>query len=201
MVLQHGLASDLEKFNQPFSWIFIVGDIITGVLLVAAAYLQYLKAHYRLLRMLVLSYGAFGAVIVLAAVTPIKCEQIASRCVERLASPAALFHTSFSIVSILLLSVTVLLCQILLRVTGSKVRELWLLITTAVSMPVFGVSGLLDIIAGNHHNELQYIFITVTGIAISLSVRSAALLSHKKPPTLTLRTLQRSLRAGRSLNP
>ncbi len=201
MVLQHGLASDLEKFSQPFSWVFITGDIVTGTLLSVAAYGQYSRASYKLLRLLILSYGAFGIVIILAAITPIQCEQIASICVERLASPAALLHSSFSIMSILLLSQAVILCQILRRVTGSKVRQLWLLIITAVAMPVFGISGLVDIIDGNNHNELQYIFITVTGLAIGLCVSSASQLSTKRPPTLTLRTLRRSLRAGRSFNP
>jgi hypothetical protein len=201
MVLQHGLASDLEKFNQPFSWVFIAGDIATGVLLMAAAYLQYPRANYKLLRLLILSYGAFGAIIIMAAVLPIKCEQVAAACVERLASPAALLHSSFSIISILSLSLAVLLCLILRRVTGSKVWQLWPLIITAVAMPVFGITALIDIIEGNHHNELQYIFISVTGLAIWLSVRSVSQLSKVKAPTLRLRTLRRSLRAGRSFYP
>lgn len=38
-----GLASDLEQAGQPYYWLFILGDILTGVCLVAACYVMRFK--------------------------------------------------------------------------------------------------------------------------------------------------------------
>lgn len=201
MVLQHGLASDLDKFNQPFSWVFISGDFLSGIILMFITFLQFRAVSYRLLRLLIVAYGLSGLVIVAAAITPIKCVQVADMCVEKLTSPAALVHSILSIASIVLLSYSVLFSLILRRVTGSKLRQLWLIILTAVLMLLFGTAGLIDILHGNNHNELQYIFIVITGLAMVVSVSSAAKLIDRKPPHLTIRTLHRSIRAGRSFYP
>ena len=200
-VLQHGLASDLEKFNQPYSWIFIACDVLAGVLLVIAACLQYPRATYRLLRLEVLAYGSFGLVLISAALMPIGCQQVMNICVERLTSPASILHSSLSIGSIMLLASGVMLSVVLRRVVGEKGWRMQLLVLTATGMPVLGALGLVDIVNGNKHNELQYIFIVVTSLAILQAVNSSILLAYKAPPCLSLRTLGKSIRKGRSFYP
>lgn len=38
-----GLASDLQVYNQPYGWLFILGDVLSGLMIVIVAYLIYQK--------------------------------------------------------------------------------------------------------------------------------------------------------------
>jgi len=72
-VVGHGLASDLEVPGQPFGWVFVLLDIVSGVLMVAIA----LRGGRRRSRFvpggLLLGYAVFGLSSVLSAAVPLSC--------------------------------------------------------------------------------------------------------------------------------
>ncbi len=60
-----GLASELGAYGQPYNWVFIWGDIVSGVLLSAAVIMLirlYRPDGWALLALILLAaYGVFGA--------------------------------------------------------------------------------------------------------------------------------------------
>jgi hypothetical protein len=70
------LASDLEARGQPFSWLFILLDCVTGAATLAVAWLAWPTRGaetVRLSRFVLLSYAAFGLTTAIDALIPLGC--------------------------------------------------------------------------------------------------------------------------------
>lgn len=91
-----GLASELGAFGQPYNWVFIFGDIISGVLLVAAVVilirLYKLKGWAKLAMILLGLYGLFGA---LDAALPMQCLPSEQVCGSIWSDPMLILHGVF----------------------------------------------------------------------------------------------------------
>lgn len=74
-VASYSLASDLQVHNQPYSWIFILCDILSGLTMASAAYLIYRlwRPCDRLKLYLIAGYLGFGIFTAIAAIMPIHC--------------------------------------------------------------------------------------------------------------------------------
>ena len=74
-VTKYGLASDLQMHNQPYGWLFILGDILSGLVIAVTAYLIYLLwrpcDHSKLY--LIIGFLCFGTLTAVAALLPIHC--------------------------------------------------------------------------------------------------------------------------------
>jgi hypothetical membrane protein len=72
-----GLASDLERVGQPYYWLFILGDILTGLCLIIACYILLVKLHSKIYSnsWLVVCVGVFlfGIGTAIASVAPAHC--------------------------------------------------------------------------------------------------------------------------------
>ncbi len=77
-----GLASDLQVYNQPYGWLFILGDVLSGLMIVIVAYLIYQKKQPSdyWLEYLAIGYFCFGAFTAIAAVLPIHCGSNLTQC-------------------------------------------------------------------------------------------------------------------------
>jgi len=93
-----GLASELGAFGQPYNWVFIFGDIISGALLVAAVVilmrLYKLNKWARLALILLAAYGIFGA---LDAALPMSCLPSEQVCGSVWDDPLLILHGIFDI--------------------------------------------------------------------------------------------------------
>jgi hypothetical protein len=70
------LASELEARGQPFSWLFILLDCLTGLATVMVAWLAWPTndaPNARLQRLTLVSYAAFGAATGVDALIPVGC--------------------------------------------------------------------------------------------------------------------------------
>jgi uncharacterized membrane protein YhaH (DUF805 family) len=74
-VVERGLASDLEVPGQPYNWLFIGLDIVSGLFMVALAVLAWQGAEHRPGRTGggLLGYGLFGLSSILDAAVPLSC--------------------------------------------------------------------------------------------------------------------------------
>src|SRR5579863_4528936 len=74
-VVERGLASDLEVGGQPYNWLFIGLDILSGFFMVALALLAWKGAERRPGRTGggLFGYGLFGLSSMLDAAVPLSC--------------------------------------------------------------------------------------------------------------------------------
>ena len=71
-----GMASDLEDANHPYNWLFIAGDIMSGILILVFAVLMYrhrkaVKSHYW--RFIIIGLVLFGFFTAAGAGAPNNC--------------------------------------------------------------------------------------------------------------------------------
>ncbi len=104
---QRGLASELGAFGQPFNWLFIGADVVSGIFLMAACYLlaqQFKVTGWRKLALISLAfYGLFGAI---DASLPIHCLPSLQQCGSVFRSPLVIFHGAVDIAGSLSLTGT-----------------------------------------------------------------------------------------------
>ena len=97
--MQSGLASELGAFGQPYNWVFIWGDIMSGVLLVAAVslliWLYKMTGWARLAMVFLAIYGICGA---LDAALPMHCLPSEQVCGSVLHDPMLILHGGFDLV-------------------------------------------------------------------------------------------------------
>ncbi len=74
---RYGLASDLERVNHPYNWLFILGDVLTGLALIAAGVCIRLKLWSRLsskaLTAVYVGLMLFGLFTAVDALIPAQC--------------------------------------------------------------------------------------------------------------------------------
>jgi uncharacterized membrane protein YdcZ (DUF606 family) len=109
LAMHSGLASELGAFGQPYNWVFIAGDIVSGVLLVLAAVLLMrlyrLRGAARLAVWLLAVYGICGA---LDAALPMRCLPSLQVCGPIFHDPLLVLHGVFDFVGSIALFGTLL---------------------------------------------------------------------------------------------
>lgn len=180
-VVRHALASVLEAPHQPYDWVFVSMDVASGVLAIALGYLQ-LRKHPAGLpaKAAVVSYMLFGALVMCAALIPLRCDPTSQQCGPLMHDPQLLLHGVCSIASTFALLVSLLWAVRALAhaSVGRRLRKIaaavggcWLAFAGA---SLLEMNGLLHL-AGN---VTEYFFITVCGMSlvlIALMVEYAAL--------------------------
>lgn len=101
-----GLASNLEAMHQPYNWLFIALDIISGLLIVGAVWWMLRlvrRTEHRnqvLLEVAVIGLGAFGLLTALDAILPLNCVETVQHCLPPLEDPYFVIHGIVSIGSV-----------------------------------------------------------------------------------------------------
>lgn len=78
-----GYASELAADGQPYNWVFIVGDVLAGVLILMVVWLlqqEYGKKLQDWHRWLLGLFGVFGVLTIVAALLPMNCTPSISIC-------------------------------------------------------------------------------------------------------------------------
>lgn len=116
-----GLASNLGALNQPYNWLFITLDIISGLLIVGAMWwlLKVVRRrHHRnqlWLETAVIGLGVFGLLTLLDAVLPLQCIDTSGQCLPPLEDPYFVVHGMVSIGSVAALCLSVIALWWLIR--------------------------------------------------------------------------------------
>lgn len=116
-----GLASDLGALHQPYNWVFISMDVISGFL-VGIASRKLLKIiennanqrNRRGLQITALGAGGFGLFTAVTALLPLNCIQGSPQCVVSLNNSYFVIHGIFSFASIAALTISILTIWLLL---------------------------------------------------------------------------------------
>jgi len=101
-----GLASELEGMHQPYNWVFVLLDVVTGVLVAAVVILLWRHHRSRLSRWALGSFALFGILTIADALLPMPCEPSVAVCPSWTAQPMLILHGIASIGSALALFAT-----------------------------------------------------------------------------------------------
>lgn len=109
LVSRSGLASELGAIGQPYNWVFIVLDIISGALIVLVAVLLRNISTKILQKVVLANFALFGVMTALSAAIPMTCEPSVTTCPPLLQQPWLIVHGGASILASLCLFVSVCL--------------------------------------------------------------------------------------------
>lgn len=158
-----GLASNLGGIGQPYNWVFIILDIISGLGVCAVAVWLYGSAHPRahsLTKLAVINYGLFGLFTALDAILPVDCAADQNQCGALINHPLVIWHGLISLTSIACLTFSLMCIWWLVIRLGKKPSWLrYMLKTTLVVWLFFGfLTGILLFL--NRSSALsQHVFI------------------------------------------
>ena len=170
---RYQLASQLESPHQPFNWLFITTDVLTGLFIVIVGALQLRSKHKRrLLNLCISGYILFGLLVAITALVPINCDPTTTSCGPLLHDPKVVVHGLASILSVLcLFASTVIIAPTIYLTKRSKSTNIISFIVLS-SWIIFGVGALIEIYLKITGNTLQYFFITVCSLSIIFVISS-----------------------------
>jgi len=161
-----GLASELGAYGQPYNWIFIFGDVFSGVFLVVAVAL--LISLYKLTRwsrtalILLALYGIFGA---LDASIPLHCIPSEQVCGSVWSDPMLIGHGIFDIGGSLSLIGTLLAAALYVHRRSTEWMK-WIYVI-GIGGTIFAVaSGILYVWGGPGYWAQRY-YITLSCIWVA----------------------------------
>lgn len=163
-----GLASNLQALYQPYNWLFIGLDIVSGLIVCAVCYslLNFVNNNTlgktrNVLRASVLGTGVFGFLTALDAVLPLNCLEGSAQCISPLNNPYFVTHGIVSIGSIGGLTLSIFAIWLLLFWREKAVMRL-AHIPPALFMIIwfsFGVLTLILLLHNKSSDLAQHFFI------------------------------------------
>jgi hypothetical protein len=162
-------ASQLEEPGQPYSWLFVALDLISAAGLITVGVVQLARIKGTAIRLSIISYIIFAALVIVAAVVPSTCDSATDSCQSALGSPLYIIHGLASIASPIALLVSLfLIVRPLLSSRKLRLASLAVMLTIAI----WGLNGVAAL--GNYHktaeNLVQYAFITTCSLSMILAV-------------------------------
>ena len=165
-----GLASELGAIGQPYNWVFIVGDVIAGVLIMIITGMllkKMLKRQTWLVAVLV-CYALFGLFTLIDALLPMSCDpSIAKVCPSIAHDPLLIVHGMASILASVFLFLSALFVWWQFRATPAA----WFTSTIMVGYVVFGVASFIFFFVPGPGSLSQHYYITLCSLwAVALPV-------------------------------
>jgi hypothetical protein len=168
-----GLASDLERAGQPYYWLFILGDILTGVCVVAACLIIWLKLrptlHKEAWAAVCVGLFLFGLGTIVAALVPAHCSVTATLQCGNNGSPGLGLDALFSLIAALGILVSLVnVCILSMRYKLSVV----LVGAAQTTLVAWSASGILfsifalSIGKAAEAQFLEQIFLALYGVAL-----------------------------------
>ncbi len=108
-VANRGLASNLQGVGQPYNWLFIILDVISGAIVCRVAwrlYKDFKPRRHNLIKTAIISYALFGVFTVIDALIPVDCAADEMQCGPLINHPLVLWHGALSIASIAFLTLS-----------------------------------------------------------------------------------------------
>ena len=167
--VDRGLASNLEALHQPYNWVFISMDILSGIFagIACRKLLTTVKRSSSQKTLLGLSVAIWGTATfalftAIDAIVPLDCVEGSPNCPVSLHNPHLVFHGLFSVGSIGGLTVSIFAIWLLLFVREDAVRSLAHL-TPATFLLVwlgFGIFTLYLVLHNQTSQLAQHLFIS-----------------------------------------
>ena len=171
-----GLASNLEAMHQPYNWVFISMDIVSGALICLATWrlLLAVRRHQSRpdgawLEMAIIGLGVFGLLTALDAILPLNCVDTVQRCLPPLEDPYFVIHGIASIGSIGGLTFSLFAIWWLLARDPRVLQAIrWLLHSLLTIWFCFGVGTAVLVFRDRSSNLSQHVFILFCSMWVAL---------------------------------
>ncbi len=181
-VSKNSLASGLEAVGQPYNWVFIGGDMLSSVIVIAVSLWLWRRiigtTHYRSLKLTLTSTILFGVCTIVDAMLPLRCVQGVQTCPTFRTDNLLLTHGIFSILASFFLFIS--LCILWFNMRRHIILNMFL-----IGYIAFGAISLIQAIQpGKNGNWSQDYYITLCTlwiVAIPLVVNQLATKSHPSP--------------------
>jgi hypothetical protein len=108
-VSRRGLASELEALHQPYNWLFILLDVLSGLLVTAVALLLWRRSRDKLHKIVLVNFALFGILTLIDALLPMSCDPSLKVCPGLSHQPLLVLHGIASIVASVCLFVSAVL--------------------------------------------------------------------------------------------
>lgn len=187
-VSHNDLASELEASHQPYNWLFISLDILTGLVLLYSGFIQWRKTPKQLtLKLSILGYMLFGGLVIAAAIAPYNCNSLVQNCSVLPNQPLYMIHGLASVFSVIFLFISLaLVCKMLIE---QKLYH-WLTLLSIIVLLSWGAVGFdafIQVIYNIKHNlvTIQNLFITLCSLSIIVSIGLVEFICAKNRSALT----------------
>jgi len=179
----NAFASQLEAGNQPFNWLFVSCEVISGLALIIAGCIQWRRTRTTLLRLSILGYFVFALLVIVAALAPNDCSSTSAQCLTALNSPLAIVHGLASTISVCGLLVSVIFAT---KHLSGKPKPLKMRVLPLATIIGWVIVGALAYIYYDRTTEnlVQYSFISICSISMLVAVslvRYSSELALRKP--------------------
>jgi len=166
-VSRRGLASELEALGQPYSWLFILLDVVSGVLIVALTYYLWRlrsRKHNRWLSIVLLNYAAFGVFTAIDSLLPMNCIPSLTVCPNALHNPMLLLHGIASITASVCLFVSVVMVWY-----RHRTEERYILMSMVLlAWAIFGIVSIIFLLVPGPGYLAQHYYITLCSFWVVL---------------------------------
>jgi hypothetical protein len=166
VVEKTALASELQALHRPYNWVFILSDVVTGVICLLIGFWQLQKKPKGLIRVVILCLLGFGALVAVAALTPLSCEPGTPACSASIHNYRLVAHGFASIVSVTLLFISLAAASLCLHKTKLVGKVGLIVHALIIAWIFFAVGSILEIIFHIHGNLLQHYFISICSLSI-----------------------------------
>lgn len=158
--------SDLEAYSKPYSWFFILGDVLTSLIVLKVAFLIWQK---KVNKKIMIAYGLFGIATLLDAVVPIadKCSDSITSCGIN-PSQVLSFHDLASLVAYLSIFYCLLSCYKLSKRSAKPIRLRTTLNYTFYLWIMAGIFLLISIITNVLTTLSQGLFLGMMGVGVAV---------------------------------
>ena len=171
-VAKDGLASGLEALHQPYNWVFIAGDVVSGLLVILVCWLLWRRLSAvrskRLLDIVLANVVVFGIGTIADTLLPMHCEPSLQHCPSFTVDYFLLFHGLLSIVAAFCLFVS-------LGLLWWYRRRSLLLGTLLFGYLLFSLFSLFEILGWIAGNWSQHYYLVLCGLwlaALPFAVRA-----------------------------
>lgn len=190
-----GLASELGAFGQPYDWLFIGGDIVSGALLLTGCVLLHrLFGRYNWAKVCVWSLGIYGLAGAIDAALPLRCLPSVQACGPIWHDPLLILHGTVDIIGSIALIVTLVAAWLHIR-KHDRTWLGWIYIIGGGGVVFAGLSLLFIVDHGPGYWAQRY-YLTLSCIwvaSIPFVLYRRHMVSSNKPSIKNIRSAARDL--------
>ena len=163
VVSQKGLASELAAFHQPYNWVFILLDVLSGFMVAVCAALLWRYAKAKIHKAILVNFALFGVFTLIDALLPLRCNPSISVCPGILQQPELILHGAFSMLASICLFLSLALTWFERRKqTGSII--VWAFI---VGWSLFGIASVYFFFIPGPGYIAQHYYITLCSLWVA----------------------------------
>lgn len=163
VAMRSGLASELGALGQPYNWLFIGGDVVSGILLVAGVALllcTYRRQLPRIAQITLLLLAVYGICGALDAALPMDCLPSEQACGSVFRDPVLVVHGLFDFAGAIALIATLVLMAVFVHKRAAVWRP-WIY-TVGIGGTIFAVMSGVVAIWGGPGEWAQRYYITLS---------------------------------------